>query len=209
MNTCTHVHMYTYACMYVQWNLSVVDPTGPRKCVLIREVSLFQGCSLREVPLNTYIHTQHIIMSGNSSFPITEHAALWHIAMLKVATRTTYSILCSKTNPVKLFLVTCTNVCMYVIYPHLVMRVHARLQGYNNRNGYIATQGPIPSTFADLWRLIWDFDIPTIVMVTNLQEDDKVCGPTCILGYFTWLHVATTLCASGVLPRHLFLSSDF
>ena len=27
---------------YIQWNFSIVDTTGPRKCVLVREVSLFQ-----------------------------------------------------------------------------------------------------------------------------------------------------------------------
>ena len=36
--TCTCTYMHTS----VQWSLSIVDTTGPRKCVLIREVSLFQ-----------------------------------------------------------------------------------------------------------------------------------------------------------------------
>jgi len=47
-------------------------------------------------------------------------------------------------------------------------------QGYNAPNNYIATQGPIPSTFPDFWRMIWEKDSPTIVMVTNLKEEDKV-----------------------------------
>ncbi len=34
----------------VQWNLSNTDTLGPIKCVLIREVSSFQGVN------NTYLH---------------------------------------------------------------------------------------------------------------------------------------------------------
>ena len=59
-------------------------------------------------------------------------------------------------------------------------------QGFNKTNAYIATQGPMPSTFADFWRMVWEYDCPTIVMVTNLQEEDKVmCNESCH-GY--WLH---------------------
>ena len=32
------------------------------------------------------------------------------------------------------------------------------------------------STLADFWRMIWDLDCPTIVMVTKLEENCKVCG---------------------------------
>ena len=35
-------HMHKIMKSHVQWNLSIVDTTEPRKCVLIREVSLFQ-----------------------------------------------------------------------------------------------------------------------------------------------------------------------
>eukprot|EP00775_Hariotina_reticulata_P003503 gene3503-3772_t len=37
---------------------------------------------------------------------------------------------------------------------------------------YIATQGPMPGTAADFWRMVFDLKIPAIVMVTNVNE----CG---------------------------------
>ena len=56
----------------------------------------------------------------------------------------------------------------------LVCGSSSHAQGFNKTNAYIATQGPMPSTFADFWRMVWEYDCPTIVMVTNLQEEDKV-----------------------------------
>ena len=48
------------------------------------------------------------------------------------------------------------------------------LQGYNREREYIATQGPLPDTVGDFWRLIWDYNIPSVVMLTNLMEKMKV-----------------------------------
>ena len=48
------------------------------------------------------------------------------------------------------------------------------LQGYNREKEYIASQGPLPDTVGDFWRLVWDYNIPTIVMLTNLMEKMKV-----------------------------------
>ena len=37
--------------------------------------------------------------------------------------------------------------------------------------GFIATQGPLPDTVPDFWRLVWEQNSRTIVMLTNAQVD--------------------------------------
>eukprot|EP00731_Ephydatia_muelleri_P019083 Em0011g1123a len=48
------------------------------------------------------------------------------------------------------------------------------IAGYSEPKKFIATQGPLPSTIVDLWRLVWEEGVSTIVMVTNIKEDGKV-----------------------------------
>ncbi|XP_022804800.1 receptor-type tyrosine-protein phosphatase epsilon-like isoform X2 [Stylophora pistillata] len=49
-----------------------------------------------------------------------------------------------------------------------------RIDGYNKPNAYIACQGPVPPTFDDFWRMVWEQQSSTIVMLTNLQERHKL-----------------------------------
>nr|CAG4644584.1 EOG090X01LO [Leptodora kindtii] len=46
--------------------------------------------------------------------------------------------------------------------------------GYRRRNAYIATQGPLPETFADFWRMCWEQKSSTIVMMTRLEERARI-----------------------------------
>ncbi|XP_072275425.1 receptor-type tyrosine-protein phosphatase F isoform X9 [Pyxicephalus adspersus] len=48
------------------------------------------------------------------------------------------------------------------------------IDGYRKQNAYIATQGPLPETFTDFWRLVWEQRTSTIVMMTRLEEKSRV-----------------------------------
>ncbi|XP_062888254.1 receptor-type tyrosine-protein phosphatase S-like isoform X10 [Mobula hypostoma] len=48
------------------------------------------------------------------------------------------------------------------------------IDGYRKQNAYIATQGPLPETFGDFWRMVWEQRSATIVMMTKLEEKSRV-----------------------------------
>uniref|UniRef100_A0AAY4CYE0 Receptor-type tyrosine-protein phosphatase kappa n=1 Tax=Denticeps clupeoides TaxID=299321 RepID=A0AAY4CYE0_9TELE len=48
------------------------------------------------------------------------------------------------------------------------------VDGYHRPNHYIATQGPMQETVFDFWRMVWQENTATIVMVTNLVEVGRV-----------------------------------
>lgn len=47
-------------------------------------------------------------------------------------------------------------------------------QGLENPQEFIATQGPLPQTVGDFWRLVWEQQSRTLVMLTNCVESGQV-----------------------------------
>ncbi|XP_025110641.1 receptor-type tyrosine-protein phosphatase S-like isoform X6 [Pomacea canaliculata] len=48
------------------------------------------------------------------------------------------------------------------------------MDGYRKQNAYIATQGPLPETFGDFWRMVWEQRSATVVMMTKLEERSRI-----------------------------------
>uniref|UniRef100_A0A671MUZ4 protein-tyrosine-phosphatase n=1 Tax=Sinocyclocheilus anshuiensis TaxID=1608454 RepID=A0A671MUZ4_9TELE len=44
------------------------------------------------------------------------------------------------------------------------------INGYREKNKFIAAQGPKPETVGDFWRMVWEHKSATIVMLTNTRE---------------------------------------
>ena len=48
------------------------------------------------------------------------------------------------------------------------------MQGHKLKNGFIATQGPILDYIPDFWRMIWEQNTATIVMIAKILEAGRV-----------------------------------
>ena len=52
--------------------------------------------------------------------------------------------------------------------------LHNQLCGVLLTAGYYLGTGPLPKTVVDFWRLVWQERPPSIVMITNLEEGNKI-----------------------------------
>ena len=78
------------------------------------------------------------------------------------------------------------------------------IDGYEKQKAYIATQGPLPETFGDFWRMVWEEGSTTIVMLTNLEERTRIkCDqywPT--RGSSTYGEIQVTLLDTTILAHY-------
>ena len=47
-------------------------------------------------------------------------------------------------------------------------------QNYHKQRAFLATQGPLPDTTDDFWRMVWENNSATIVMLTQEREAGKI-----------------------------------
>ena len=50
------------------------------------------------------------------------------------------------------------------------------IDSYAAKNSFIATQAPVEATIADFWRMIWEQNCGTIVMLSKECEGGQVCS---------------------------------
>lgn len=56
----------------------------------------------------------------------------------------------------------------------LVLKYIHCMQGYTYEREYIASQGPLPGTVDDFWRMTWEQSVTIIVMLTKCKEGNTV-----------------------------------
>ena len=72
------------------------------------------------------------------------------------------------------------------------------MQGYHRAKEFIATQGPLPDTEDDFWRMVWEKKSSTIIMLTKEKETDgKVSGSS------NQLRLTVEVWSTGKVPHIL------
>eukprot|EP01127_Copromyxa_protea_P013121 TRINITY_DN3487_c0_g4_i1.p1 TRINITY_DN3487_c0_g4~~TRINITY_DN3487_c0_g4_i1.p1 ORF type:complete len:754 (-),score=114.66 TRINITY_DN3487_c0_g4_i1:342-2396(-) len=61
----------------------------------------------------------------------------------------------------------------YINANHIRDKAHCSKKNHKKQR-YIASQAPTVSTLSDFWRMVWQYKIPVIVMITNLVEKNRV-----------------------------------
>uniref|UniRef100_A0A3Q2V453 protein-tyrosine-phosphatase n=1 Tax=Haplochromis burtoni TaxID=8153 RepID=A0A3Q2V453_HAPBU len=59
-------------------------------------------------------------------------------------------------------------------YPHTDYINANFVPGGGSERDFICTQGPLPNTIADFWRMVWEQNVRIVVMVTALKHKDIV-----------------------------------
>ncbi|XP_057294079.1 receptor-type tyrosine-protein phosphatase S-like isoform X2 [Hydractinia symbiolongicarpus] len=79
------------------------------------------------------------------------------------------------------------------------------IDGYNGQSSYIATQGPLENTCDDFWRMCWEQNVSSVVMLTGLEENGRI---KCYqywpeVGSICYGRMQVTLTESNYLPNYV------
>lgn len=77
------------------------------------------------------------------------------------------------------------------------------LQGYRQRGAYIATQAPMENTVNDFWRMVWDYQSRSIVLLCRMKEDGKVNAVVASLGKDRQTLCFNAICSIPLAPIYL------
>ena len=89
--------------------------------------------------------------------------------------------------------------CLFVTMSHYLTH-----KGVNGERTYIASQGPLPHTTTDFWRMLWQYKTTVVIMVCREVEMEKVGFDTVALSrlHLMCIHIvytAFTLISTSVL----------
>lgn len=97
----------------------------------------------------------------------------------------------------------------------LVNQTFICLQGYASPREFIVTQGPLPSTRDDFWRMIWEQNARSIVMLTRCIEKGRVCAQQSqqLLDYIAYsfqvVHIFSNMKKRLMFSQCILVSMDF
>lgn len=72
--------------------------------------------------------------------------------------------------------------CKRSVYVY-VISICVSVQGYRQKDYFIATQAPLAHTVQDFWRMVWEWKCHSIVMLTELKEREQVCVHVFLYSY--------------------------
>ena len=64
------------------------------------------------------------------------------------------------------------DIFYFLISPH---------QGYQQREAFILTQAPLENTIQDFWRMLWEYEVISVVMISSAKERDMVSSQSIYL----------------------------